>query len=698
MQTIKLNTQYLTLNNPNTKIVAIKSPKGSGKTHWLKANFADQPALFISHRIALVGDISKRNDAGNYQEGSSAYRNPRLVITLDSLPALFYSEVHQGATVIIDEASQVLRHLIGGTLRGKRKQVIDTLHRKLYHAKQIILLDADLDSITLDYFAHLAGVDPNSDEVTWVENTFNKKDKTFIEYSTAESLQVQLLADMKAGLKCFVASDSRGRVKDLEAFLTSKDQVQLLSIHAENSGQTTQSNFISDVNEEQLKYQGVICSPSVSTGVDINQPYFDKVYLFANVANSTSKDLLQAIARVRTVREVNFWINFKKAYEETNWEKILKAKEIAAFGQGFLNMMSDEVQQRKDNGEDYWDWCFSYDPAQDKPVITKTAFMTMYCKLTASANEDLNDLHTAFINAAKAEGKVIQVKLSETHNKLAEAVKQESKVLRQQRKETEKQAILNAPEINPVEYTMMTLASSSLSQQEANCVKKHKLTHVLLNGLTEHLEFAVDNEKTIFRSIYLMELLSKSNEELAKMDNNWYKTKLGWEPDVKNRTKTKALISEFLNRIGYHESIKTGLALREYDHNPGVCGSAFSYWALYNKSDIEQLLKVKITSNVVEKPFQAIQSILNVLGLGAVRKQKRVNRGDILIYNWINHSYGSVEGYNIGLNEANQINPDENIRHYFFYADLEAYQRMMAILDAKQTKEAKLEEELVGSF
>jgi hypothetical protein len=96
------------------------------------------------------------------------------------------------------------------------------------------------------------------------------------------------------------------------------------------------------------------------------------------------------------------------------------------------------------------------------------------------------------------------------------------------------------------------------------------------------------------------------------MDNNWYKTKLGWEPDVKNRTKTKALISEFLNRIGYHESIKTGLALREYGKEPNAAYSAFSYWALYNKSDIDQLLKVKITSNVVEKPFQAIQSILNV--------------------------------------------------------------------------------------
>lgn len=686
MQTIKLNTQYLTLNNPNSKVVAIKSPKASGKTTWLKANFADQPSLFISHRVALVSDIAKRNDAANYQEGSTAYKNPRLVITLDSLPALFYNDIHQGAVVVVDESSQVLRHLIGGTLRGKRKQVIDTLHRKLYHSKQVILLDADLDPITLDYFCHLAGVDPNSDDVTWVENSYSPRDKTFIEYPTAESLQLQLLADMKAGLKCFVASDSRGKVKDLEAFLISKGQSQLLTVHGENSNQVNQSTFVSNVNEEQIKYQAVICSPSVSTGVDISDPHFDKVYLFANVANATSKDLLQAVARVRTVKEVNFWVDHRKKYEQTNWEKILEAKEKAAFGCVRWGDIPYELIAKKETGEDYW--AFEYDPIADKPVVTRRQFMTMYCQLTASANEDLNDLHSAFIEAAKKEGKVIQVKLSETHNKLAEAVKKESSALRKQRKENEKQAVLNASNLTPEEYTIMKEVLSSLSQEEAYSVKKHKLTHVLLNGLTEHLEFAVDHEKTIFRSIYLMELLGKSEQELAKMDAKWYRDKLGWEPDIKNRTKTKALISEFLNRIGYYESIETGSALSVCDkrvEDTSQTGTAFSYWATRNKLVIKELLGVTISKDVTEKPYQAIQAILFVLGLDTINKRVTVRKGNELVYNPINGSYCSYQ----------EKDADENVRVRYYYADKESHQRMMAILEAKQTKQAELEKELL---
>ena len=676
MKTLTVNQQYLKIEKPPTKLIAIKSPKGSGKTQWLKDNCTDS-TLFISHRVALVEDIARRNGTANYQEGSTAYKNPRLVITLDSLPALFHNDIHQGAIIVIDEASQVLRHLIGGTLRGKRKQVIDTLHRKLYYAKQVILLDADLDTLTLNYFAHLAGIDPTS--ITWIENTYNVRDKKFIEYPTAESLQVQLLADLKAGLKCYVASDSKGKVKDIETFLISKGLAQVLTIHGDNSNQNKQTAFISNVNEEQLKYQSVICSPSVSTGVDINQPHFDKVYLFANGANSTSKDLLQAVARVRTIKEVNFWINSKVCYEETNWEKILKAKEIAAFGQGFLN---SEIENRKANGDDYW--AFEYDPTLDKAVVTKTEFMNMYCQLNANINKDLNDLHSSFIEAAKKEGTVTTYKLSDTHTKLSKAVKEESKSLRKQRKENEKQAILNAADITPEEYAVMILTASSLSQDEANSVKKYKLINVLLNGLKEHLEWAVDHEKTAFRTIYLQDLITKSDKELEIADAKWYKEKLGWEPDIKNRTKTKKLIVEFLERIGYYESLETGTPLSVVDVRVSdICltGSAFSYWANKNKFDIKELLGVTVTKQVIEKPFQVIQSILNVLGLETNSKKVRVKNEDILTYNPINWSYQSYQ-------REDRISKVQ-IRYY--YADKESYQRIASIIKAKQAKEAELE-------
>jgi hypothetical protein len=677
MQTYKINSKYLEIERPVSKIVAIKSSKASGKTTWLKTNFANDTTLFISHRVALVSDIARRNDAANYQEGSTAYNSKRLVITLDSLPALFYNDIHQGSVVVIDEATQVLRHLTGDTLRGKRKQVIYTLQRKLYHAKQIILLDADMNELTLNYFAYLAGIDSSSDNVTWIENTYSPKDKTFIEFPTSEALQIDLLASMKVGLNCYVASDSRGLVKQLEAFLVSKGQNQLLTVHSENSGQSTQSAFISNVNEEQLKYQAVICSPSVSTGVDISAQHFDKVYLFANVAHCTSKDLLQAVARVRTVKEVHFWVDHQKKYEQTNWEKILQSKEKVAFGE----YIDYKTKVKKEKGDDIWAW--EYDPQLDKPVVKDTVFMNMYCQLTASTNEDLNDLHSNFIEAAKKEGKVVKAKLSQ-------AVKEENKTLRKQLKQARKEAILNAPNLTDEEYTVLSLCSSSLSQQETDSVKKYKLSNKLLNGLTQHLEYAVDNERTIFKSVYLMGLLTTDDKELKRQDT--YDKVNVHAKDRKYRVKTKALIQEFLARIGYYGSIEKGTVLSVVDvrvNDISQMGSAFSRWATKNKIEIKELFGVTIKKDVESKPYQAIQAILNVLGLNSVRKQSRLKRKNILVYNPINYSYQTVITHNYSARKP--INPEESVRYYSFYADKESYIRMTEITKAKQVKELEVE-------
>ena len=65
-------------------------------------------------------------------------------------------------------------------------------------------------------------------------------------------------------------------------------------------------------------------SPSLSTGVDISAPHFDKVYLFAKSHASTAGDLLQAISRVRTVKEINFHVSKRLNSEEENWEQSLK--------------------------------------------------------------------------------------------------------------------------------------------------------------------------------------------------------------------------------------------------------------------------------------------------------------------------------------------------------------------------------------
>ena len=93
------------------------------------------------------------------------------------------------------------------------------------------------------------------------------------------------------------------------------------------------------------------------------------------------------------------------------------------------------------------------------------------------------------------------------------------------------------------------------------------------------------------------------------------------------------------------------------------------------------MLGVTVTKQVIEKPFQVIQSILKVLGLETNSKKVRVKNEDILTYNPINWSYQSYQ-------REDRISKVQ-IRYY--YADKESYQRIASIIKAKQAKEAELE-------
>lgn len=107
------------------------------------------------------------------------------------------------------------------------------------------------------------------------------------------------------------------------------------------------------------------------------------------------------------------------------------------------------------------------------------------------------------------------------------------------------------------------------------------------------------------------------------------------------------------------------------------------------------MLGVTVTKQVIEKPFQVIQSILNVLGLEVIKNRVSIKNKDILVFNPINHSYGRADTYNLGRKDVDQINLNKSTRTYVFYSDSISYQRMTDIVKAKQVKEI---EEVVLPF
>ena len=201
----------------------VESPKGTGKTRWLQENVANDPALFLTHRVALAKDVANRNKTAYYKDNLSSIQR-RLTICVNSLMTLLDSNIHDGAYLVIDEATQLLRHFIGDTCKSNRQAIYWALARKVKQCKQLILLDADMNNETLEFFVGLMNYEESKiteDDITWVKNSWNPKDKVFKEYPCSNSLTLDLVNSVQKGLNCYVACDTKEQVDVIAEILKS---------------------------------------------------------------------------------------------------------------------------------------------------------------------------------------------------------------------------------------------------------------------------------------------------------------------------------------------------------------------------------------------------------------------------------------------------------------------------------------------
>ncbi|MBD1895884.1 DUF3854 domain-containing protein, partial [Coleofasciculus sp. FACHB-129] len=188
---VSLNQRFLgELTIPkNAKLIGIKSCKGSGKTESLATIAADAAregkwVLVLSHRVQLGQALCRRLGVPYVTEVHSCETGKLLGFGLcvDSLhptsQAQFRAENWRDGIVILDEAEQVVWHLLNSkTCQSVRVPILREFKTLITNALtsgtgQVILSDADLSDVTVDYIQELAGVNA---EPWIVENTYKSK-------------------------------------------------------------------------------------------------------------------------------------------------------------------------------------------------------------------------------------------------------------------------------------------------------------------------------------------------------------------------------------------------------------------------------------------------------------------------------------------------------------------------------------------
>lgn len=315
--TLQLNTPELTQTQLNQAIpaldlrqgtIAIASGKGTGKTNLIAELLKDEPKVIsLGHRVALQRNTCHRweldfkNDLdkihGRYCT-TQGYTQ-RLGLCIDSILSIRPEDVIDGV-LVIDEFMQVLRHLILGDTcakDGKRGALIEHLTHLLSIARLVILADADANDTGIKYL-HQWRADRS---LILIKNTHIAPsfDATFLDTKQINDVYTRLIGDLQAGKRIFIATDSRaGSKKLLEKLSQDCPTLNGLLVNSETSGEAEQRAFITNPNANVHRYDWVMGTPSLGTGVSIEVDHFDLVYgIFKGIL--TDGDAAQALNRVR---------------------------------------------------------------------------------------------------------------------------------------------------------------------------------------------------------------------------------------------------------------------------------------------------------------------------------------------------------------------------------------------------------------
>lgn len=470
--TVKLNVPELSQSQLEQAIpaielktgtIAIASGKGTGKTNLIAELLKAEPKVVsIGHRVALQRNTCHRwqldfkNDLdkihGRYCT-SQGYTQ-RIGLCIDSILSIRPEDVIDGV-LVIDEFMQVLRHLILGDTcakDGKRGALIEHLTHLLSIARLVILADADANDTGIHYL-HQWRADR---KLVLIQNDHIAPSfpATFLDTKQINDVYTRLIADLQAGNRIFIATDSRaGSKKLLEKLSQDCPTLKGLLVNSETSGEPEQRAFITNPNANVHRYDWVMGTPSLGTGVSIEVDHFDRVYgIFKGIL--TDGDAAQALNRVRSNVPRIIWAAEKggdptRLHTSPNPRVIQRA--IRQRSSTSANLLRSQLGYKLFPMESENDLRRS-DPSID-----------LYCDLLAQDNAS----HLSFNASLKArlqhEGSTVEVVIPEGHDAdFASAMRDISKLITQK----DAQAIAIARSLTPYEIETLNYQDARTKEDQ----------------------------------------------------------------------------------------------------------------------------------------------------------------------------------------------------------------------------------------
>ncbi|ASV43429.1 DNA primase C [Vibrio phage JSF12] len=311
--------RFLKINSlpPEGAVTFIKASLGTGKTttvqSWLKSGKFEGRFLAVTNTVSLVEGNAKKLESGCYNKlkDFTEFRDGqthRMSTTIHSLHRFYDTIAQRGIDMLfIDECDAVMNDILFSDLIKERDKCIKTLKLILQEAKYVVLSDGDISSETIEAYARLC--DPVKPVVIYKHERRMLEGARAIELIDENSVWAALQGSLDIGEKCLLVSDcSPDELNEKGIALRASTGRNIKEVHKNSSQDADIKEILMYGNAALIgqNIQGLLCSPSVTSGVDFN--YFDSVFILTRDSGIHAPNLrFQALRRDRGAKNIYYF-------------------------------------------------------------------------------------------------------------------------------------------------------------------------------------------------------------------------------------------------------------------------------------------------------------------------------------------------------------------------------------------------------
>jgi hypothetical protein len=390
----------------------VVAAKGTGKTKSIKSvvdKFTN--AIAPNARRSLARTLAHNLDLTHLDDLKNFTGSLKVSCCLDSLWQLSPGVLRTNGVFLLDEIDQVLVHAFGSTCNkdGKRPRILKHFEACVAAALAdgiVVGMSADITDSEVTLLQNLLRSLNLQSEVRIVKNEYQppKGDCYYFTDETPDGLIDQTIEDLRKGRNVYLIDDTKNGIRGCRSVAAYVKSVmpaiahQIVEINSDNSGSDAIKTYLENINESSLSTRLLACTPSITSGISIENSHFDVAYgIFYHLPVNQAS---QALARPRGCQLFKVWVAEQGRRYEAN--KSLFPGEIKDWYNRNYNANAKFLQSV----------LVDYDPLSDE---WSSYWFEYQCKVFAYQNLCMTDYRQRMKERLESEG--YKVKEISTGNK-----------------------------------------------------------------------------------------------------------------------------------------------------------------------------------------------------------------------------------------------------------------------------------------